>query len=98
MAFPHVLCVAFGSHSPPKMRSFAYNFGLRPDKGSAAVPQGHGSLARLITKDELAGLSSVFFSVMALIADLIEESAYSQRCRDYFHDAAGGRSAVAFGV
>jgi hypothetical protein len=34
MAFPHVLGVALGSDSPPKMRSFAYNFGIRPEEAS----------------------------------------------------------------
>ncbi|KAJ4146034.1 hypothetical protein LMH87_004864 [Akanthomyces muscarius] len=93
MAFPHVLGVALGSSSPPpRMRSFAYNFGIRPEETSHT----HGSLSRLISADDLTRFSSVFFSAMAPIADLMDQNVYSTRCRDYFHDA--GPNIVAFGA
>lgn len=93
MAFPHVLGVALGSSSPPpRMRSFAYNFGIRPEEASHT----HGSLLRLISADDLARFSSIFFSAMAPIADLISQDVYGARCQDYFHDT--GRNVVAFGA
>lgn len=98
MAFPHVLGVAFGSSSPPRMRSFAYNFGIRPEEAART----HGSLARLIAADDLARFSAVFFSAMAPIADLTDQSTYTRRCRDYYASRDGGGptgpSAVAFGA
>jgi hypothetical protein len=36
MAFLHILGMALGSDSPPKIRSFAYNFGIRPEEASNA--------------------------------------------------------------
>ncbi|KAJ5104283.1 C6 zinc finger domain protein [Penicillium alfredii] len=49
MAFPHILGVALGSDSPPKMRSFAYNFGIRPEEAS----NPHCFLGNLISEEDL---------------------------------------------
>ena len=94
MAFPHILGVALGSDSPPKMHSFAYNFGIRPEEASNA----HGLLGKLISEDDLALLSSVYFSALGPVGDLIDPRIYAQRCRDYYHGAGGTGTAVAFGA
>ena len=94
MAFPHILGVALGSDSPPKMHSFAYNFGIRPEEASNA----HGLLGKLISEDDLALLSSVYFSALGPVGDLIDPRIYAQRCRDYYHGAGGTSTAVAFGA
>lgn len=103
MAFPHVLGVAFGAdaHEPPKIRSVAWNFGIRPDEASSS--SSHAHLSSLITEDELSRFSAVFFSAMAPIADLISAEAYSARCRAYFHpepdntnNTSSSSSSVAF--
>ncbi|TQV90342.1 hypothetical protein V2A60_004283 [Cordyceps javanica] len=96
MAFPHVLGAAFGSRSPPrKMRSFAYNFGIRPEEAS---PHSHGSLSRLIAEEELGRYSQVFFAALAPVADLMDRQIYERRCRDYFRGGAAGPNIVAFGA
>lgn len=92
MAFPHILGVALGSDSPPKMHSFAYNFGIRPEEASNA----HGLLGRLISEDDLGFFSGVYFSAMGPIGDYIDPRIYAQRCRDYYHGS--GSTAVAFGA
>lgn len=94
MAFPHILGVALGSDSPPKMHSFAYNFGIRPEEASNA----HGLLGKLISEDDLALFSSVYFSALGPVGDLIDPRIYAQRCRDYYHGAGGTSTAVAFGA
>ena len=90
MAFPHILGMALGSDSPPKMRSFAYNFGIRPEEASNA----HCFLGNLISEEELGFFSSAFFSVLGPIADVIDPGIYARRCRDYYHSSAS--NAVAF--
>jgi hypothetical protein len=90
MAFPHILGVALGSDSPPKMRSFAYNFGIRPEEASNA----HCFLGNLISKEDLGFFSGAYFSVLGPIGDVIDQRIYAQRCRDYYHSS--GSNAVAF--
>ncbi|CAI7661902.1 unnamed protein product [Penicillium viridicatum] len=92
MAFPHILGLSLGSDSLPKMHSFAYNFGIRPEEASNA----HGSLAKLISEDDLGLFSGVYFSVMAPIGDYIDPRIYAQRCRDYYHGS--GSTPVVFGA
>ncbi|PYI06936.1 C6 zinc finger domain protein, partial [Aspergillus sclerotiicarbonarius CBS 121057] len=90
MAFPHILGVALGSASPPKMRSFAYNFGIRPEEASNA----HCFLGNLISEDDLDLFSGVYFSVLGPIGDVMDPRIYAQRCRDYYHSS--GSNALAF--
>lgn len=92
MAFPHVLGLALGSDSPPKMRSFAYNFGVRPEEPS----NPHGLLGSIISEHDLALFSDVFFSEMAPIADYLDPEIYAQQCREYYHGS--GNKAIVFGA
>ena len=92
MAFPHILGVALGSESPLKMHSFAYNFGIRSEEAS----DGHGLLGALISEDDLAFFSNVYFSALAPIGDYIDSKIYAQRCRDHYHGSSS--TAVAFGA
>lgn len=90
MAFPHILGVALGSDSPPKMRSFAYNFGIRPEE----VSNAHCFLGNLISEEEMSFFSGRFFSVLGPIGDVMDARIYAQRCRDYYHNSS--ENAVAF--
>jgi hypothetical protein len=90
MAFPHILGVALGSDSPPKMRSFAYNFGIRPEEASDA----HCFLGNLISEKDLDFFSAVFFSILGPVADVIDPIVFAQRCRDYYH--CPGSKSLAF--
>ncbi|KAL2824417.1 hypothetical protein BDW59DRAFT_147626 [Aspergillus cavernicola] len=90
MAFPHILGVALGSDSPPKMRSFAYNFGVRPEETSNT----YCLLGKLISEENLGFFSGVYFSVLAPISDVLDPRIYAQRCRDYYHGF--GSTEVAF--
>ncbi|KAJ5934446.1 hypothetical protein N7466_003993 [Penicillium verhagenii] len=97
MAFPHILGVALGSDSPPKISSFAYNFGIRPEEASNA----HSFLGELISEDNLALYSNSYFSAMGPIGDFLDPRIYAQRCRDYYHGSGSNSvafSAVAAGV
>jgi hypothetical protein len=90
MAFPHILGAALGSDSPPKMRPFAYNFGIRPEEASDA----HCFLGNLISEEELESFSGTFFQVLGPIGDVIDPRIYAQRCQDYYHSS--GSSTIAF--
>ncbi|RDW87004.1 fungal specific transcription factor domain-containing protein [Aspergillus mulundensis] len=92
MAFPHILGVALGSHSPPKTRSFAYNFGVRPEETSNA----HCFLANLISQDDLAFFSDVYFSILGPIGDVIDPQIYAQRCQAYYLSLGRNANGVAF--
>ncbi|KAL4972029.1 hypothetical protein BDW66DRAFT_163197 [Aspergillus desertorum] len=90
MAFPHILGVDLGSDSPPRMRSFAYNFGIRPEEAS----NPHCFLGELISEKDLGFFSGVYFSILAPIGDVVDPRIYAQRCRDYYQSF--GSNAVAF--
>ncbi|KAJ5671358.1 C6 zinc finger domain protein [Penicillium longicatenatum] len=95
MAFPHILGVALGSDSPPKTRSFAYNFGIRPEEASNT----HCFLGNLISEEDLDFFSEVYFSILGPIGDVLDRGMYAQRCRDYYHSSppqSSGSNAVAF--
>jgi hypothetical protein len=92
MAFPHILGVALGSDSPPKVNPFAYNFGIRPEEASNA----YGFLGKIISEADLAFYSNVYFSTMGSIGDVVDPEIYAQRCRDYYHGSSS--TAVAFGA
>ncbi|KAJ5397565.1 hypothetical protein N7509_005678 [Penicillium cosmopolitanum] len=90
MAFPYILGVALGSDSPPKMRSYAYNFGIRPEEASNA----HSFLGNLISGEDLGLFSAQYFSILGPVGDVIDQRIYAQRCRDYYHRS--GSNTVAF--
>lgn len=90
MAFPHILGVALGSDSPPKVRSIAYNFGIRPEEASNA----HCFLGNLISETDLGSFSGTYFSILGPIGDVLDPRIYAQRCRDYYHSS--GSNVVAF--
>ncbi|KAH8424872.1 uncharacterized protein LDX57_002616 [Aspergillus melleus] len=90
MAFPHILGVALGSDSPPKMRSFAYNFGIRPEETSNT----HGFLGNLISLKDLRHFAGVYSAVLAPIGDLFDPRIFLDRCEDYYHGP--GSTQVAF--
>lgn len=90
MAFPHILGKALGSNDPPRMRSFAYNFGIRPEEASSS----HCFLGDLISEEDLGSFSEVYFSLLGPIGDVIDPRIYAQRCRDYYQSS--GSNAIAF--
>lgn len=93
MAFPHILGLALGSDFPPEINSAAYNFGIRPEEASNT----HGLLGSLISEEDLALYSDVYFSGMgSTIGDVIDPRIYAQRCREYYHGP--GSPSVAFGA
>lgn len=97
MAFPYILGLALGSDSPPKMRSYAYNFGIRPEEASNA----HSLLGNLISEEDLGLFSTQYFSILGPVGDVIDQRIYAQRCRDYYHHSASNMvafAAVAAGV
>ena len=87
-----ILGMYLGADRPPKINSFAYNFGIRPEEASNV----YGFLGKLISEDDLTSYSNVYFSVMGPIGDIMDPRIYAQRCRDYYHGS--GSTAVAFGA
>ncbi|KAK5790645.1 hypothetical protein VI817_007932 [Penicillium citrinum] len=97
MAFPHVLGVALGADTPPRTRSFAYNFGIRPEEESSY----HHHLKSLISEEDLISFSDAFFVGLGPVGDVLDRSIYAQRCRRYYEnpvDSSIAFAAVAAGV
>ncbi|CAG7972470.1 unnamed protein product [Penicillium olsonii] len=96
MAFPRVLGAALGSDTPPEVRSYAYNFGVRPEEPS----NEHGFLGNIIDEVDLILWSQLSNAVLAPLRDLIDLSIFSQRCLDYYRHPGGNAAfaAVAAGT
>ncbi|KAI9040743.1 uncharacterized protein KD926_007685 [Aspergillus affinis] len=90
MAFPHILSAALGSDCPLKMRSFAYNFGIRPEETSNT----HCLLGKLISKNDLGYFAGAYFAALAPIGDLLDARIFLDRCEDYYNGS--GSTSVAF--
>ncbi|KAF2169464.1 hypothetical protein M409DRAFT_65118 [Zasmidium cellare ATCC 36951] len=82
--FPHILSRNLGSSDANNTasHSFAYNFGTRPEEASL----NYGLLSDLISKEDLASYSSVYFAKLSAVGDFIDPRIYTQRCKDYYQD------------
>ncbi|OQE29776.1 hypothetical protein PENSTE_c002G07159 [Penicillium steckii] len=91
MAFPHVLGMALGADTPPRTRSFAYNFGIRPEEEST----DHRHLSSLISEKDLISFSEAFFVGLGPVGDVMDQSIYTQRCRRYYQNPDNSSIALA---
>ncbi|KAL3447651.1 hypothetical protein BJX65DRAFT_318052 [Aspergillus insuetus] len=92
MAFPHILGIALGSDAPPRTRSFAYNFGIRPEEASKA----HPFLGNIISEEDLSFFSGVYFSALGTVMDVMDARIYTQRCQEYYHSPGNSANGIAF--
>jgi len=80
-AFAHSLGREFQSERPPRLHSFGYTFGTRPEES----PEVHEHARTLISEAEVKHYSSVFFDAAAPVFDLLDRDVYEQQCHDYFN-------------
>ncbi|KAK4493607.1 hypothetical protein PRZ48_015274 [Zasmidium cellare] len=94
MNFPHILSKDLGSDDAGNnaTHTVAYNFGTRPEEAS----QQHASLSDLISLDDLASYSSVYFSTLGTIGDFIDARIYAQRCKKHYVDNGSTTDSTSF--
>jgi hypothetical protein len=58
MAFPRTLGLDFQSSNPPRVHSFAWNCGIRPEEQEMA----HGDLRDIVSKEDFGKFVDVYFA------------------------------------
>ncbi|KAF8860119.1 hypothetical protein BDZ45DRAFT_672830 [Acephala macrosclerotiorum] len=74
MAFPRTLGLDFQSSNPPRLHSFAWNCGVRPEE----EPEAHGNLRDLISPEDFKTYSNVFFEVAHPVFGIIDKKQFLQ--------------------
>jgi hypothetical protein len=60
VAFPRSLGVDFQSTNPPRLHSFAYNLGVRPEENGGS----YDSLTNLLSENDFKKFSAIYFSAV----------------------------------
>jgi hypothetical protein len=88
MAFPRNLGLEFQSANPPRVHSFAWNCGIRPEENGSS----HINLKDLISREESNGYLKVYFETVHPVFGILDQEIFS-RTADQFWSEATGHSA-----
>lgn len=80
IAFPLTLSKEFGASELPRLHSYAWNTGTRPE----AFPHITSRIPRLIGWEQLQALTSVYFSIVHPAFGVICKSDFTQKCADHW--------------
>ncbi|KUJ24187.1 uncharacterized protein LY89DRAFT_713093 [Mollisia scopiformis] len=72
MAFPRALGLDFQSANPPRLHSFAWNCGIRPEE----EPEAHGNLRDLISREDFKTFSEVYFETCLPVFGIIDKKEF----------------------
>jgi hypothetical protein len=72
MAFPRALGLDFQSANPPRLHSFAWNCGIRPEE----EPEAHGNLRDLISREDFKTYSNVYFETCLPIFGILDKKQF----------------------
>jgi hypothetical protein len=73
MAFPRTLGLDFQSSNPPRVHSFAWNCGIRPED-----PEGiaHGDLRDIVSRGEFDHFAEVYFDTVHPVFSILEKKSF----------------------
>ncbi|CAI4052423.1 hypothetical protein SKDZ_15G5100 [Saccharomyces kudriavzevii ZP591] len=80
VAFPRCLGLELRSTNPPRLHSFAWHCGIRPEEN----PNSHILLSGLVTKEEYYRISKVYFSVVHPIFDVVDPEQLAKNVERYW--------------
>lgn len=80
VAFPRCLGLELRSTNPPRLHSFAWHCGIRPEEN----PNSHALLSDLVTKEEYYRISKVYFSVVHPIFDVVNPEQLAKNVEKYW--------------
>jgi hypothetical protein len=88
MAFPRNLGLEFQSANPPRVHSFAWNCGIKPEEGGS----NHVNLKELISREEFERYQRVYFETVQPVFGILEKHMFL-RLADQLWSETGGHSA-----
>lgn len=80
VAFPRAVGLDLQSSNPPRVHSFAWNCGIRPEESSPI----HHNISTLVTKEDYEHYSAVYFEAVHPIFGIICPTNFRSRCEAYF--------------
>ncbi|KAL7922772.1 hypothetical protein ACQKWADRAFT_68872 [Trichoderma austrokoningii] len=89
VAFPNQLGVELKSPHPPRLHSFAWNCGIRPEEQGSI----HAPLTDLVSWDECRRYSDVYFATVDAPFRLFDKAKFVQQC-DAFYSGQGNQHLV----
>ncbi|TFA99034.1 Protein RDR1 [Trichoderma ghanense] len=81
VAFPNQLGVELESAHPPRLHSFAWNCGIRPEEPGSI----HAPLTDYVTWDECRHYTDIYFATVGVPFHLFDKDKFLQQCDTYFN-------------
>lgn len=81
VAFPNQLGVELESAHPPRLHSFAWNCGIRPEEPGSI----HAPLTEYVTWDECKRYTDIYFATVDVPFHLFDKQKFLQQCDTYFN-------------
>ncbi|KAL6790657.1 N-terminal binuclear Zn cluster-containing protein [Trichoderma sp. SZMC 28012] len=81
VAFPNQLGVELESAHPPRLHSFAWNCGIRPEEPGSI----HAPLTNYISYEECRHYTEIYFSTVDVPFHLFDKQKFLQQCDTYFN-------------
>lgn len=96
VTFPRTLALELQSTNPPRLHSFGWHCGIRPEE----VSDKHGSLSAIVTKEEYYRYAKVYFAVVHPIFTFIDENRLTLEVRKCWEnsESPSGYDAIIAGV
>jgi hypothetical protein len=85
MAFPRNLGLEFQSANPPRVHSFAWNCGIRPEEGGG----NHGNLKELISREEFEVYKRVYFETVNPVFGVLDKQDFSGMSDQFWSESTG---------
>jgi hypothetical protein len=81
VAFPNQLGVELESAHPPRLHSFAWNCGIRPEEPGSI----HAPLTDYVTWEECRHYTDIYFATVGVPFHLFDKDEFLQQCDTYFN-------------
>ncbi|KAL7816695.1 N-terminal binuclear Zn cluster-containing protein [Trichoderma gracile] len=81
VAFPNQLGVELESAHPPRLHSFAWNCGIRPEEPGSI----HAPLTDYVTWEECRHYTDIYFATVGVPFHLFDKDKFLQQCDTYFN-------------
>ncbi|KAE9368763.1 hypothetical protein N431DRAFT_428521 [Stipitochalara longipes BDJ] len=89
MAFPRNLGLEFQSANPPRVHSFAWNCGMRPEESGSS----HINLKDLISREEFGRYRKVYFETVHPVFGILDQEIFARTAEQFWNEATSDHSA-----
>lgn len=80
MAFPRTLGLDFQSNNPPRVHSFAWNCGIRPEEEGLV----HGDLRDIVSREDFERYADVYFATVHPVFGFLEKERFMNEAGEFW--------------